>query len=106
MTTFDARENAFEAEFVHQEDLKFKVRERAMRLLALWAAQRLGKSAGAAETYARELVAADVADPQTDAALDRVATDLRAMGINRQEVHQAMDRFRAEANISVRGVRP
>jgi hypothetical protein len=105
MTTFDARESAFEAKFVHEEDLKFKVRERAVRLLALWAAERLGKSAEAGEAYARDLVAADVADPRPDAAIDRIATDLRAMGINQHEVHQAMDRFSAEASISVRGDR-
>jgi hypothetical protein len=37
MTSFDQRENAYEAEFAHREELKSKVRERANKLLALCA---------------------------------------------------------------------
>ena len=105
MTTFDARENAFEAEFVHQQDVKFRVREQAVKLLALWAAGLLDKGAQASEAYAQDLVAADVVDPQSGAALARVMTDLRAKGISEQQVRQASDRFFAEADNTIRGVK-
>jgi hypothetical protein len=103
MTTFDNRENAFEAEFAHQEDLKFKMRERALGLLALWAAEHLDKSAEARKAYVRDIVAADVVDPNSGVAFERILTDLRARGISEQDVRQARDRFLAQADKSMRG---
>jgi ATPase inhibitor subunit zeta len=45
MTSLEQRENAYEAEFAHGEELKFKAREGAVRLLAIWAAGRLARRA-------------------------------------------------------------
>ncbi|HLZ01189.1 MAG TPA: ATPase inhibitor subunit zeta [Bradyrhizobium sp.] len=101
MTSFDERENAFEAKFAHQEELRFKLREYALRLLALWAAERLGKTAEASEIYARNMVAIDVASPMREAALEWIATDLRATGISERKVRQAMDRFLAQAGAQI-----
>jgi hypothetical protein len=103
MTTFDERENAYEAKFAHEQELRFKVRERAVALLALWAAERLGKSAEAGKAYARDIVATDVDNPASGAAVDRIVNDLRASGITDQEIRQARDRFLAQANQSMRG---
>ena len=97
MTLFDARENAFEAEFAHREELKFRVRERAVVSLALWAAHRLGLASAAAEAYAREIVGADVADPRRDSALERIAADLRPLSVTEQEVRRCMEQFIAQA---------
>jgi hypothetical protein len=97
MTTFDERENAFETEFAHQEELRFKTRERAVTLLALWAAKHLGRSAEASADYAREVVAMDVANSASGAAFERILTDLRAKGISGQEIHQAVDQFLASS---------
>jgi len=102
MTSFNERENAFEMEFAHREELNFKVRERAVALLARWAAQRLGKPSQAVETYAREIVALDVANPEPDVAIERVAADLGPAGVTQQEVRRAMEQFRAPAETSVR----
>jgi|SRR5579864_1769708 len=99
MTSFDQRENAFEAEYAHREELKFKMRERAVASLALWAAQRLGKASEAAEVYAREMVAVDVADPRPDSLLERIAADLRPVGVTQQEVRRAMEQFLAQAEV-------
>jgi hypothetical protein len=87
VTTFDERENAYEAEFAHQEELSFKVRERAVGLLALWAAEHLDKTAEASTAYAREIVASDVVNPTSDAVVERIVTDLRARGIGEQKIH-------------------
>ena len=93
MTSFDERENAYEAEFAHRERLRSKKREHSIRLLALWAAERLGKTAEASEVYARNLVAIDVASPKREAALEWIVTDLRARGINEREIRKARNRF-------------
>ena len=44
MTTFDKREDAFEKQFAHDEELKFKATARCNKLLGLWAAEKLGLS--------------------------------------------------------------
>ncbi len=44
MTTFDDRENAFEAKYAHDEEMNFRATARANKLLGLWAAELLGKS--------------------------------------------------------------
>lgn len=105
MSSFDERENAFEAGFARREESRFRVRERAVALLAQWAAQRLGKSAAAAEALSREIVEADVGSPTLEPTIDRVVADLAAAGIPEQEVRQAMNRFLEEAEAAERVAR-
>jgi hypothetical protein len=100
VVSFDQRKNAFEAEFAHREELKFKVRERAVRSLAVWAAQRLGKASQSAEAYAREIVALDVANPRLDVTIDRIAADLQPAGVTQLEVRRAMEQFLAQTERS------
>ena len=102
MTTLDQRENAFEAEFAHEQELKFRARERAVRNLAVWAAGRLGKTGDALEAYARDMVAADIANPAIEATIERVADALAPKGIGKDEIHQVMERFMAAADLAVR----
>ncbi|HVB15893.1 MAG TPA: DUF1476 domain-containing protein [Stellaceae bacterium] len=59
MTTFNEREKDFEARFKHDQELQFKVKARRNRMLGLWAAERMGLAADAAEAYAREVVDAE-----------------------------------------------
>ena len=63
MSTFDSREQAFEAKFAHDEEMQFKAQARCNKLLGLWAAEMLGKSGDAAEAYAKTVVTADFQEP-------------------------------------------
>ena len=56
MTTFDEREKGYEAKLAHDEELKFRAYVRRNKVLGLWAAGKLGKSAQAAEDYANALI--------------------------------------------------
>ena len=58
-TTFDKREEGFEKQFAHDEELRFKAMARRNKMLGLWAAGVLGKSGPDAEAYAKEVVLAD-----------------------------------------------
>ena len=42
MTTFDKREEAFEQQFAHDEELRFKATARRNKMIGLWAAEKLG----------------------------------------------------------------
>lgn len=76
MTTFDDRENAFENKFAHDEELKFRCAARRNKLVGLWAAEILGKAGEAASTYAKEVVAADMAEAGDEDVIRKLAADL------------------------------
>jgi hypothetical protein len=76
MTTFDDRERAFENKFAHDAELQFRVEARCNKLLGLWAAGLLGKSAEEAETYAAEVIAADFEEAGHEDVLRKLAADL------------------------------
>jgi hypothetical protein len=105
MTSLQERENAYETEFAHQDELKFKAREKAAKALAAWAAERLGKAGNAAEAYAAEVVAADVTHRKLEETLGQVAEALSPAGIGRAEVDRMLDRLLAQAKAAMRAVK-
>lgn len=80
MSTFDDREKAFERKFEHDQELQFKANARRNKLLGLWAAGLMGKTGDEAESYAREIVAADFEKPGHDDVIERLVKDFAAAG--------------------------
>lgn len=80
MTAFDDRRNAFEKQFAHDEDLRFKATARRNKLFGLWVAERLGKSGSEAEAYARSVVLADFEEAGDGDVLRKVRQDLDGAG--------------------------
>jgi hypothetical protein len=80
MTLFNEREDAFEKQFAHDEELRFKATARRNKLLGLWAAERLGKSGEEAEAYARSVVLADFEETGDADVLRKVRQDLEGAG--------------------------
>jgi len=76
MTTFDDRENAFEAKFAHDEEMQFKAQARANKLLGLWAAELMGKTGDDAAAYAASVVKADFEEAGLEDVYRKVAGDL------------------------------
>lgn len=76
MSTFDDRENAFEAKFAHDADMQFKAEARCNKLLGLWAAELLGKSGDDAASYAKDVVKADFEEAGHEDVVRKVAADL------------------------------
>lgn len=76
MTTFDDRENAFEAKFAHDEEMQFKVQARCNKLLGLWAAEIQGLTGDAADAYAKTVVIADFEEAGHEDVVRKVAGDL------------------------------
>jgi hypothetical protein len=92
MTTFDKREEGFEKQFAHDEELKFKATSRRNKLLGLWAAEKLGRTGADAETYAKEVVMADFEEAGEDDVFRKVRKDFDAGGIaaTDQEIRTVM----------------
>jgi hypothetical protein len=80
MTSFDDRRNAFEKQFAHDEDLRFKATARRNKLFGLWVAERLGKSGDEAEAYAKSVVLADFEEAGDADVLRKVRRDLDGAG--------------------------
>ncbi len=93
MTTFDKREQGFEAKFSHDEELRFKVMARRNKLLGNWAAAQLGLSGDAAVAYANELVTANIETQTTEDTLRKVLGDLAAKGISGQQVGEKLQEY-------------
>jgi hypothetical protein len=88
MTTFDKREQGFEAKFAHDEELMFKATARSNKLLGLWAAAQLGLTGDAAASYATSLVTTNLESQTIDDILRKVSDDLAGKGISPEQVAQ------------------
>jgi hypothetical protein len=104
MTTFDKREEGFEKKFALDAEQKFKAESRRNKLLGLWVAEKLGLSGEAANTYAREVVAADFEEAGDGDVVRKVMNDLNAKGIamSEAELRAKMDELMAQAIIQVK----
>lgn len=96
MSTFDDRENAFEAKFAHDEDMRFKAEARRNKLLGQWAAGLLGKTGADVDAYIGSVLAADFKEAGDDDVLQKVAADL-AGKVDAPAIRAKMDALLAEA---------
>jgi hypothetical protein len=81
-TTFDKREEGFEKQFAHDEELKFKATARRDRLLGQWAAEKLGLAGAEADAYAKSIVIADI---ETHDPFGKVRQDFDAKGVKESD---------------------
>jgi len=102
MTTFDEREQAYEAKLAHDEELKFKAMARRNKWLGLWAAEKLGKRGAAAEEYAAALVSSATIGGDVFKKI-RADFEARRLAISDQEIRREMDELLARAAAEVIG---
>lgn len=76
MTTFDDRKNAFEAKFAHDTEMQFKAEARRNKLLGLWAAGLMGKSADEAAAYAKDVIRSDFQEAGDNDVFRKIKADL------------------------------
>jgi len=99
MSSMEKREQDFERKFALDEELKFKAMNRRNKLFGLWAAEKMGRSGDAAAAYAKDVVAADFAEPGDGDVLHKVLADLTAKGVavTETELRTKMEALAAEA---------
>jgi len=76
MTTFDERESNFENKFAHDAQLQFKAEARRNKLLGLWAAELMGMTGEAAQSYAVDVIKSDFEEAGHEDVVRKVAADL------------------------------
>ncbi len=101
MSSFDEREKAQEAKFAHDAQLQFKAEARRNKLLALWAAELMGRTDS--EAYVAEVIAADFEEAGDDDVFRKVSADLAAAGkqVGEEELRARMNEFMSEAREQV-----
>jgi hypothetical protein len=82
MTSLDDRKQAFENKFKMDEEFRFKINARAVKLMGLWAAEQLGMSGAEAEAYAGEVVDADFEEPGNQDVFRKVQKDFALKGMD------------------------
>ncbi|WP_072373598.1 DUF1476 domain-containing protein [Hyphomicrobium sp. NDB2Meth4] len=82
MTTFDDREKGFEKKFALDQDLKFRAEARRNKLLAEWAAAKLGITGAALEDYVRSVLKADLQEKGDEDVFRKIHSDFAAAGVS------------------------
>jgi hypothetical protein len=103
MTTFDKREEGFEAKFAHDEEMHFLALARRNKGLATWASTLMGESGATAAAYADTLLTAEYLSGSDDRLVLRVVSDLKAKGIERssQDVIEKLRDLLAKARSDI-----
>jgi|SoiMethySBSTD1v2_1073268.scaffolds.fasta_scaffold90524_4 hypothetical protein len=98
MIIFRNREHS-EFEFASEEDLKFKAAVRCHTLVGHWASKKLGLAGSAADSYAKDVVARYLEDPDADSVFRKIRSDFRTHGIAQSEhrIRRTMDEFMTHA---------
>lgn len=99
MTTFDDREKAFEKKFAHDQDLKFRAESRRNKLLAEWAAGKLGIMGAALPDYVRAILKAELEEKGDQDVFRKIRKDFDAAGVavSDAEIRAVMGELLAKA---------
>ena len=99
MTTFDDREKAYEKKFALDQDLKFRAESRRNKMLAEWAAAKLGIMGQSLEDYVKAVRRADLEEMGDDDVYRKIRKDFDEKGLPIQddEIRQVMGEFLAKA---------
>ena len=104
MSSMKDREEGFERQFAHDEEVKFRATARRNRLLGLWVAEKLGRTGADADAYAKEVVKADVEEAGEEDVFRKVAADLHAAGVEASE-HQIRRKMQELMSVAIEQIR-
>jgi len=99
MTTFDEREKAFEKKFAMDQDLKFRAESRRNRMVAEWAAAKLGITGPAVDDYIKAVRKADLEEKGDDDVFRKLRKDFdeKGVAVSDNEIRDALFKFLGEA---------
>jgi len=100
MTTFDDREQAFEAKFARDEEMAFRIIARRNRLLGQWAAGLMKLTPEEADAYSKAVVHAEFDEAGDEDVVRKLVGDLTAAGVDVDEV--TVRRALAEQSVEAR----
>lgn len=99
MNGMKEREDAFEQKYMLDEELRFKAKAQRNRMIGLWAADRLGKTGDAADSYAKDIVKVSLTRGNEDDVVAKIVHDFTAanIAVDEKELRQKMTQLLLEA---------
>jgi hypothetical protein len=105
MTTFDERQKGFEKKFAMDQDLKFRAESRRNKMMAEWAAAKLGITGAALDDYVKAVRKADLEEKGDDDVFRKIRKDLdaKSIAVTDNEIRETMFRFLEAAVTQIQG---
>jgi len=105
MTTFDDREKGFENKYALDQEVRFRVEARRNKLLAEWAAAKLGIMGAALPDYVRSVLKADLQEKGEQDVFRKIHNDFATAGVkvSDQEIRSTMAELMAKAIAEIGG---
>lgn len=101
--SFNDRQKGFENKFSHDQESLFKIEARASKLIGKWAAEKIGLTGSEAETYAKDVISANLDEPGYDDVKRKIQADFEAKNIafNLDEIDRTIDKCVADATAQI-----
>ncbi len=99
MSEFEKREKGQEGKFVLDAEIRFKAEARRNKLLGLWAAELMGIQGDEAQSYAMEVVKADLEEVGEEDVFRKIRGDFDAKNIDQSDhqIRRSMEQLMATA---------
>lgn len=78
MPVLDSREQKFEGAFTHSAEVKFKIEAKRAKLVGYWAAEQLKLKGDKVESYAKQVMEADLKEPGYEDLKRKVKADFES----------------------------
>ena len=97
--SFGDRQKGFEAKFKMDQETEFKVDARRNKLLGLWLAEKLGLPESQHDSYAKEVIVADLEEPGDEDIMRKVRkdTEQHEANITDSDIRLKLDEFHKDA---------
>ena len=96
---FGDREKGFETKFKMDQETEFKVEARRNKLLGLWLAEKLGLPQSQHDSYAQEVIIADLEEPGVEVIMRKAMKDIEQheADITDSDIRLKLDEFYKDA---------
>ena len=103
--SFGDRQKGFEAKFKMDQETEFKVDARRNKLLGLWLAEKLGLPESQHDSYAKEVIVADLEEPGDEGIMRKVRKDMEQheTNITDSDIPLKLDEFHKDAIEQIAG---
>ena len=103
--SFGDRQKGFEAKFKMDQETEFKVDARRNKLLGLWLAEKLGLPQSQHDSYAQEVILADLEEPGVEDIMRKVRKDIEQheADITDSDIRLKLDEFYKDAIAQIAG---
>jgi hypothetical protein len=98
------RERDFENYYVHDQEMRFRIEARRNKLLALWAAGKLGKQGVDADNYAQDVIRTVFAEPGMNDVFKKIRADFDRAGVQQSDhqIRRHMEEYLGTAETQIR----